>query len=79
MRNYAFYSKLLKSCAVYTQTFEYLSAGQFNYANPSVMCVALSSPPSSLTATRLERCVCVFIKIQDSGVAQAGANVFHSS
>lgn len=39
-----FTAKLLKSCAVYTPTFEYLSAGQFNYPGPSVISAALLSP-----------------------------------
>lgn len=38
-----FTAKLLKSCAVYTPTFEYLSSGQFNYPSPSVISAALLS------------------------------------
>lgn len=38
-----FTAKLLKSCAVYTPTFEYLSSGQFNYPGPSVISAALLS------------------------------------
>lgn len=55
-----FTAKLLKSCAVYTPTFEYLSSGQFNYPGPSVISAALLSLSFCM---RHERFVCGFIKI----------------
>lgn len=55
-----FTAKLLKSCAVYTPTFEYLSSGQFNYPPFCYFCCFVVSP----LCTRLERCVCGFIKIR---------------
>lgn len=56
-----FTAKLLKSCAVYTSTFEYLSSGQFNYPGPSVISAALLS---LCFCSRHERFVCGFIKIR---------------
>lgn len=55
-----FTAKLLKSCAVYTPTFEYLSSGQFNYPGPSVISAALLS----LSFAQGMRFVCGFIKIR---------------
>lgn len=56
-----FTAKLLKSCAVYTPTFEYLSSGQFNYPGPSVISAALLS---LCFCSSHERFVCSFIKIR---------------
>lgn len=69
-----FTAKLLKSCAVYTPTFEYLSAGQFNYPGPSVISAALLSPCLFFRlfffCGRRERFVCSFIKIQPFAAQQ---------
>lgn len=65
-----FTAKLLKSCAVYTPTFEYLSSGQFNYPGPSVISAALLSLSF---CTRHGRFVCSFIKIWKVGSRLQGS------